>query len=169
MTSILKFSICTLFLLSFLNCFSQKDRDKILANFDYIEYYADSTIKEARKFSKTHLEGTTIEFNTEGKPIAIGNYKKGMKTGKWLYSNGTYSFHLKYKFTPELSVCLTENQDEKGNKTGEVRTRDSGMQSWEFQQEYERLLNPRIMKRICNMWVSVPNTSPTEFYFEFEN
>ncbi|MGV3612357.1 MAG: hypothetical protein ACO1N0_15470 [Fluviicola sp.] len=155
--------------LTFGNAFSQKDKEKILANFDYVEYYPDSTIKEARKFSKTHLNGTTVEFNPEGEPIAIGNYKKGLKTGKWLYSNGSYSFHLNHKDIPELHVCLTEHYDDRGDKTGEVRTRDSGMLSWEFQQEYERLLNPRIMKRICNMWVSVPNTSPTEFYFEFEN
>ncbi len=162
---LMKLLTCLFFCLTFLTGFSQKDKEKILANFDYVEYYPDSTIKEARKFSGTNLEGTTVEFNTAGEPVAIGNYKKGMKTGRWIYSDGAYSFFVLQKKDPELKVCLTEKQDEAGNKTGELKDRFEGILLWEFHQTYEVLLNPLVRKRMCNMIVSVPNTNINEITY----
>ena len=165
METILKFSSCILFFLFLQQGFSQKDKEKILANFDYVEYYPDSTIKEARKFNGTHLEGTTVEFNTTGKPVAIGEYKKGIKTGKWLYSDGSQSYFISYKIQGR-GIRLNENPDENGNKTGEIKTREQSISTFEFHTIYQKLLNPYKVQKICNMMISVPNTDPTTLPFQ---
>lgn len=129
--------------------FSQKDKVKILANFDYIEYYSDSTIKEARKFSG-NLDGTTIEFNASGEPVAIGNYKKGIKTGKWLYSDGSYDFFPEQKEKLIPQILLTENYDPEGNKTGSVRPgcgTGISLGIRDFYQKYLSLVNPKNLTR----------------------
>lgn len=90
METILKFSSCILFLLFFQQCFSQKDKEKILTNFDYVEYYPDSTILAAHKFTEATLTRFTVEFNEAGIPIAMGKYKKGIKVGSWSYSDGSF-------------------------------------------------------------------------------
>lgn len=89
MESILKFSICTVFVLLLSTCFSQQDKEKILMNFDYVEYYPDSTIRAAHKFIQT-VERFTVEFNEAGIPVAMGNYKKEVKVGSWYYSDGSF-------------------------------------------------------------------------------
>ncbi len=151
--------VAVIFSFSLNPCFSQKDKEKIIANFDYIEYYPDSTIKEARKFNGTHLQGTTIEFNTAGEPVAIGRYKKGIKTGKWIYSSGTYSFFVLQKESPERIISLTENYDQYGDKIGAIRIKCvKSLESvvLEFYQGYDTLVNPKsVMPRIC--WSQYPN------------
>jgi hypothetical protein len=90
METILKFSSCILFFLFLQQGFSQKDKEKILANFDYVEYYPDSTFRAAHKFTGVTLERYTVEFNEVGMPVAIGNYQKGIKVGNWCYSDGSF-------------------------------------------------------------------------------
>lgn len=52
-------------------------------------YNDDGSIEQHGFFKDKKLHGTWTYFNTEGKKVAIGNYKLGVKTGKWLfYSNG---------------------------------------------------------------------------------
>jgi len=135
--------ICFLFFL--LTAFSQKNKEKILANFDYVEYYPDSTIKEARKFNGINLEGTTVEFNEVGKPVAIGNYKKGKKTGNWIYYDGSSHFfeEKKYEFNSDLFSQPYYQPEER--HTGSVRPgcgTGIGQAIGEFYTRYEALLNP---------------------------
>jgi hypothetical protein len=83
--------ICFSLLLN--SSFSQKDKEKILANFDYVDYYPDSTIRSAHKFTGVSLERFTVEFDKTGKPVSMGKYKKGAKIGSWTYSNGSFDIY----------------------------------------------------------------------------
>lgn len=78
-----------LFGLVFLDSFSQVDKEKIRAHFDYLDYYPDSTIRSAHKYTGVSLERFTVEFSAAGAPVAMGTTKKGVKTGKWIYSDGS--------------------------------------------------------------------------------
>ena len=69
--------------------FAQQDKQQIMANFDFVTYYPDSTIKEAYTMVDLKVEGTMIEFDSLGKPAAIGQYKARKKVGAWIYPDGT--------------------------------------------------------------------------------
>lgn len=75
--------------LFYFNGFSQVEKEKIRAGFDYFEYYPDSTIKAAHRYTGVSLERFVVEFNATGMPVAMGKMKKGKKSGKWIYSDGS--------------------------------------------------------------------------------
>jgi|GEM_PF-1883072 len=124
--------------------FSQKDKEKILANFDYIEYYSDSTIRSAHKFNGASLERFTVEFNEVGMPVAMGNYKKGKRIGIWKYSDGSSDnfieenpSNLFYDFS-KTRLAPTEKHHGgmmPGCGTGIYQARMG------FQEKYQHLLN----------------------------
>jgi hypothetical protein len=122
--------------------FSQKDKEKILANFDYVEYYPDSTIRSAHQFTGATLERFTVEFNEVGMPVAMGNYQKGKRIGTWIFSNGSSSEYpeMKQDLNPGMVFILPEN-----HKTGNLRPGcgTGTMQAIQhFRTKYQGLLNP---------------------------
>jgi hypothetical protein len=140
----MKLIVLTLFCIAFLSGFSQKDREKILTSFDYIAYYPDSTIQEARKFSGINLEGTTVEFDKLGKPVAIGHYKKGLKTGRWIYSDGTSDFFEEKKDLMNSNVLFQPYYTPEKRHTGSIvpgcgTGKYQAMQ--EFYQTYDTLIH----------------------------
>ena len=143
----MKLLVFLFFTLILLNGFSQKDKEKILANFDYVEYYPDSTIHAAHKFTGVTLERFTVEFNAFGTPVAMGKYQKGKKVGKWIYSDGSLdnfsesernsnTSAIKVDLYPDNSSGKTSGSLHPGCGTGRMQ------QMQEFRKTYESLLNP---------------------------
>jgi hypothetical protein len=145
METSLKFSICTVFVLLLSPCFSQPDKEKILANFDYVEYYPDSTIRTAHKFTGATLTRFTVEFNEVGIPVAMGNYYKGVRRGIWIYSNGSSTDYTETK-NENLNPLFVQIDFDDVNKRSGSTLPGCGtgtMQAIQhFREEYQSLLNP---------------------------
>ena len=144
MTNIRQFSICIMFLLSFQNCFSQKDKEKILANFDYIDYYPDSTIRAAHKLTFT-VDYFTVEFNVTGIPVAMGNTQDDEKVGEWIYSDGSVTIFPKLSAIENPTVIAFDPYDPTDHRTGSLRPGcgTGTMQAIQnFKAKYQSLLNP---------------------------
>lgn len=144
METILKFSSCILFLLFFQQCFSQKDKEKILANFDYVEYYPDSTIRAAHKFIHITVDRFTVEFNEAGMPVAMGKYQKGKQAGEWIYSNGSTRIFPKFINHDDPTVVAFDPYDPTDHRT---RNLNPGYETDVseiiklFKQRYEEAIN----------------------------
>ncbi len=129
----------------FLTGFSQKDKEKILANFDYVEYYPDSTIRSAHQFIGFTLERVSIEFNEAGMPVAIGNYQKGKRVGEWIYSDGSVTIFPKLSAIENPTVIAFDPYDPTDHRTGSLRPGcgTGTMQAIQnFKAKYQSLINP---------------------------
>ncbi len=128
--------------LIFGNAFSQKDREKILANFDYVDYYPDSTIRSAHKFTGTSLERFTVEFNEIGMPVAMGKYKMGKRIDEWIYSDGSLTIFpdIKMEFYSNRVIIVPEHTRtgnlHPGCGTGRMQAQQ------EFRDKYQHLIDP---------------------------
>ncbi len=91
MFKILLSVICTLFFTH--NFSAQENQAGIKRNFNYIEYYPDSTIKRAMNFENYEPVGFCIEFDNMGNPVTIGEYKSWDRFGEWLNADGTTSHY----------------------------------------------------------------------------
>lgn len=124
--------------------FSQKDKEKILANFDYVKYYQDSTIRSAHKFEFT-MEWFTVEFNEAGVPVAMGNYQNEKKVGEWVYSDGSHQLFPKLRANMDPNTIIFDQYDPADKRTESLRPRyeaDVLRDKQEFQKKYQHLLNP---------------------------
>ena len=95
-----------IFVLSFLFValsFAQENQAGIKRNFNYIEYYPDSTIKRALNFENYEPVGYCIEFDNMGKPLTIGEYKSWDRFGEWLNADGTTT-HYTEKFEKFVTI-----------------------------------------------------------------
>nr|WP_294858603.1 hypothetical protein [uncultured Fluviicola sp.] len=136
--------ICFSFMLN--TSFSQKDKEQILAHFDYVDYYPDSAIRSAHKFTGISLERFTVKFNEAGMPVAMGNYKKSKRIGIWIYSDGSSDNFIEEK-PNDLFYDFSRNQlnpTEKyhgdmmpGCGTGMYQAR------MKFKQKYQNLFDPK--------------------------
>jgi hypothetical protein len=89
-----KILLSVVYTLFFINTFSaQENKENILRNFNYIEYYKDSTIKKAMNFKDFEPVGYCIEFDNMGNPVTIGQYKSWNRFGNWLNADGTTSHY----------------------------------------------------------------------------
>lgn len=77
--------------------FAQQDKQQIIAHFDFVTYYPDSTIKEAYTMVDLKVEGTMIEFDSLGEPAAIGQYKARKKVGAWICPDGSTHYYKEGK------------------------------------------------------------------------
>ncbi len=89
----MKFLVLLLGTFLFRDASAQAEKKAILANFDSIVYYPDSTIENAYTMRKGKAHGYAIEFDSLGLPVAIGKYVKGEKDGGWLLRNGWMDFY----------------------------------------------------------------------------
>lgn len=89
----MKFIVFLVAIFLFRGASAQAQKNAILANFDSIAYYPDSTIESAYKVRKGKAHGYAIEFDSLGRPVAIGKYVKGEKDGGWLLRNGWMDFY----------------------------------------------------------------------------
>lgn len=134
--------LATLFFsLILLNGFSQLEKEKVLAHFDYVDYYPDSTIRSAHQYTGVNLERFTVEFSAAGAPVAMGKYHKGVKTGEWIYSDGSFDI-FDEKF-PKSTHAYDHNSSiehsgaiRPGCGTGIFRARK------EFDEKYQKLIHP---------------------------
>ncbi|MFS4455129.1 toxin-antitoxin system YwqK family antitoxin [Maribacter sp. 2304DJ31-5] len=62
----------------------EKEGDKVKATY----FHANGEISQQGYFLNERLEGEWKMFNAKGEKIAMGNYTKGVKTGKWLFWDG---------------------------------------------------------------------------------
>jgi len=108
---------------------AQPGKTKILRCFDVYEYYPDSTIKAAYHVKNGKYNDYAIEYDTTGAPAKIGIYKKGKKSGNWLYSSGAAERYKKGKTDGLITVP--------GCGTGKAQAKDS------FRMLYEKLTGCR--------------------------
>jgi hypothetical protein len=142
----LKTTFFLLFSLFFSNSFSQEDKASILAHFDYVEYYPDSTIQAAYNYTGVYLERFAVEFSTIGKPVAMGIYQKGKRTGKWIYADGSSDYFLEKPDRSSFSYSLTERTNSAGNRTGSIHPgcgTGKYQATKEFYKAYDNLLTPQ--------------------------
>jgi hypothetical protein len=83
--------IVVILILNFSSIFAQENQAGIKRNFNYIEYYPDSTIKRAMNYEKYKPVGYCIEFDSLGKAKTIGEYRSGIRFGKWLNADGSFT------------------------------------------------------------------------------
>lgn len=62
----------------------EKEGNKVKATY----FHANGEISQQGFFQNEKLEGEWTMFNKKGDKIALGNYTKGMRTGKWLFWEG---------------------------------------------------------------------------------
>ena len=73
----------------FSTSFGQKEKEKLLQYFDKVDIYVKTqTIKTAYKVKDGKFDGYAADFNEQGEPILIGQYKAGVRVGYWLMPNG---------------------------------------------------------------------------------
>ncbi|MDQ3108373.1 MAG: hypothetical protein M3R17_00630 [Bacteroidota bacterium] len=101
------FLIAILLLLFCEPLYAQQERQKIIAAFDSVIYYADSTIVCAYKTKHGRLNGYSIEFDSTGAAIYIGKYKNGYETGQWRCNDGSSTFYEKKGQFTMLPGCGT--------------------------------------------------------------
>ena len=101
--------------LFFSTAFGQKDKEKLLQYFDKVDIYAKTqTIKTAYKVKEGKFDGYAVDFNEQGEPILIGQYKDGVRVGYWLMPNG---HTLSYEKVRAGIVVPAEGRDySKGKK-----------------------------------------------------
>ena len=87
---------------------AQENLDGILRNFNYIEYYPDSTIKRAMYFTDLESDGFCVEFDSLGNPISIGEYRSWKRIGIWWNSDGSMTnYHDYFEFVRGFPGCGT--------------------------------------------------------------
>lgn len=84
-----------------------KEGNKIKATY----FHANGEISQQGYFLNEKLEGEWKMFNKEGEKIAMGNYSKGMKTGKWLFWEGDYVKEV--DFDDNRIAAVTTSKDKK--------------------------------------------------------
>lgn len=62
----------------------EKEGDMVKATY----FHANGEVAQQGYFLNEKLEGEWTMFNEKGDKIAMGNYVKGAKTGKWLFWEG---------------------------------------------------------------------------------
>lgn len=62
----------------------EKVGDKVKATY----FHANGEISQQGFFLNEKLQGEWIMYDKKGEKIAMGNYDKGVKTGKWLFWEG---------------------------------------------------------------------------------
>ena len=106
----MKLSVLLLFilLLQFSPSQAQENKENILRNFNYIEYYPDSTIRLAMNFEGFKPFGYCIEFDSLGNPISIGEYRSWKRIGIWWNSDGSMTnYHDDFEIVRGFPGCGT--------------------------------------------------------------
>lgn len=109
------FTVTVIFAFIFSTTFGQKDKEKLLQFFNKVDIYAKTqTIKTAYKVKDGKFDGYAVDFNEQGEPILIGQYKNGERVGYWLMPNG---HTLSYEKVRAGIVVPAEGRDySKGKK-----------------------------------------------------
>lgn len=57
-------------------------------------FYENGQVQQEGFFENGKLEGTWVSYNEQGEKISLGEYKDGLKTGKWFFwsQNGDNGF-----------------------------------------------------------------------------
>ncbi len=110
------FIILIFFILYCSTSFGQHDKQKIIKTFDKVTYYPDSTIKCAYFIKRHKYDGYSIEFDSLGKPKAIGQYLKGKKHSYWINSNNLCDYYTNDIKNSELAPTCNTGQPNDFNK-----------------------------------------------------
>ena len=93
--------------------YSQDKNVKYEAQGDLVEatfYYDNGQIEQHGFFKDEKLHGTWKYYSEEGLEVAVGNYKEGKKTGKWVFNNNGLTKEVDYLDGKIISVHeLNEN------------------------------------------------------------
>ena len=74
--------------------------DKIKATY----FHDNGQVQQEGYFENGKLEGFWVSYNEEGLKTAMGEYSKGVKTGKWLFWNEQQLAEVDYSKNNILSV-----------------------------------------------------------------
>jgi len=93
----------------------------ILSAFEAVEYYPDSTIRNAYKIQFNRKNGYAVEYSSVGNPLKIGKYENDKKEGAWLWAEGKIEkFHA-------------------GESNGLINTPPSTQDNIKIQQQFQKL------------------------------
>lgn len=87
--------------------YSQDKKVKYEPKGDLVEatyYYNNGQVEQHGFFKDEKLHGTWKYYNEEGNEVAIGNYKEGKKTGKWVFKNNGNVKEVEYLDGKIISV-----------------------------------------------------------------
>ncbi len=62
----------------------EKEGNKVKATY----FHANGEVSQQGFFLNEKLQGKWTMYNKDGEKIAMGNYDKGVKTGKWMFWEG---------------------------------------------------------------------------------
>ncbi len=84
---LLAFICCSSINAQITNTLKPKVKTEHQEKFISVTYYHDNgNISQKGSFNTDgKLEGQWVSYNTNGKKLAVGNYKNGIKVGKWLF------------------------------------------------------------------------------------
>lgn len=85
----------------------EKQGNKVKATY----FHENGEVAQQGFFLNEKLEGEWKMFNNEGEKIAMGNYSKGVKTGKWLFWEGDIVKEV--KFDNNRIAGVTDGKDDK--------------------------------------------------------
>ena len=60
-------------------------------------------------YKEGKLHGEWISFDNEGNKVAVGNYTKGVKTGKWFFWDGNELSEVNYSNNAIASIKTWES------------------------------------------------------------
>jgi antitoxin component YwqK of YwqJK toxin-antitoxin module len=85
----------------------EKDGDKVKATY----FHANGEKSQEGYFLNEKLEGEWKMFNEKGEKIAMGNYDKGVRTGKWLFWEGDVTSEVSFDNNRIASVNKASKKD----------------------------------------------------------
>ncbi|MFX0555847.1 toxin-antitoxin system YwqK family antitoxin [Maribacter sp. CXY002] len=74
-------------------------------------FHANGEISQMGYFLNEKLEGQWKMFNAKGDKIAMGNYKNGVKTGKWLFWEGDTMKEVNFDDNKIASVANVKQKE----------------------------------------------------------
>ena len=85
----------------------EKVGDKVKATY----FHANGEISQQGFFQNEKLQGEWTMFDTKGEKIAMGNYDKGVKTGKWLFWEGDSVKEVNFDNNKIASVAKLDSKE----------------------------------------------------------
>lgn len=83
----------------------EKDGNLVIGTY----YHENGMISQQGSYIEGKLHGEWKSFNNKGEKISIGNYDKGVKTGKWFFYNGEKLSEVSYTNNHIASIKTWNN------------------------------------------------------------
>ena len=94
---------------------AQSETTTYITHGDLVEatyYYEDGTIQQQGTFKDGKLHGIWTSYDVNGNKLAVGIYKNGVKTGKWLFWTNSSLKEVEYIDSRIVSVHEWKDKNE---------------------------------------------------------